>query len=277
MQGRNRLVALAAAGGIATLGLAVGPATHAFASPSGYCSDGQGEVIEQPLVSTPNLYVAVGVGKDGQLTFPHVVLCYATGQPNSTSPEIAGGAFVVTANPSTSSPWATVWTQSDPTAADQVNFSVGAAPTYTVTPAPAGSTGDEITVVAPITVCPSPACSSLTPGVGPTGVIVGQLTPVTEPGVGVGYQVSNVAVYVDGVLLAEYNPAAVGAYVNPLGAIEDSVNLSPGGPCVGSVCGPEAYVGTTGSSVAGVQLLGTPVSVAPPPECVHNPGSYTCP
>jgi hypothetical protein len=69
-----------------------------------------------------------------------------------------------------------------------------------------------------------------------------------------------------------------GAYVDPFGAIEESLDLSQGGPCSSGYCVPKGYLGTTGNNLLGFTVLGIPINVAPPKVCpYYNPNTSYCP
>jgi hypothetical protein len=154
-------------------------------------------------------------------------------------------------------------------------------PTVTQTPGPPGSTGETLTVNIPFTVCFG-ACNTGSTTLGSTGLFVGQLTQVATPGLGVGYQLSLLQVYVNGILVENLQNAAVWAYVNPFGAVAQSLSLPQGGPCVVGVCTPGAgvptgYVMTTNNPVVGFAIPGVGTFNVPIGHvCLYNNG-MSCP
>jgi len=300
----GRLLTIASAGTLAAAGLAVIAPAHALAGygPSLACEDNnaatgwnghQGQADDIPLLGGP--YGAGGMSFPVTLGLEvttdrglHVALCYSTSPYASTGGEVSGGAIAVDAlNPGGGAVWSnpdgnTVNASCMPDSVPQgVSLACEAAtsPSYSIAPGAAGTTGDVISVNVPFTVCFG-GCSGTSAGLAPTGLLVGQLVPVSQPGVGVGYQLQTLQVYVDGVLVVNEAPQAAGAYVDPFSAVEESLDFSQGGPCTGAVCVPQGYVGTTGSNVAGFELLGASYNVGGPltKQCVYwNPSTNRCP
>jgi hypothetical protein len=262
-------------------GAAIGAplAAHA-AGTSQYCNDGLGNEYREVTILTTPITLAVEIGSGGSLLNPNVGICYATSPEGTTSPQTAGGSFAVAGNPYGSNPTIGVGSTSDSNSAEQVNGGANATPTYSITPGPAGSTGDVISVTIPFTVCLGP-CTGTGTGLNPTGVLVGQLVPVAQPGIGVGYTLQSLDVFVNGTVVFHEAPTTLaGAYVNPFGAVEESLDISQGGPCTGIACVPQGYVGTTGANYAGISILGVPVNVGGPltKQCVYwNPSTNRCP
>ena len=218
----------------------------------------------------------------------HVALCYSTSPYGSTGGEVSGGAVAFDAlTPASSATWsnpsantvnAACLPDSQPQG-EQISCQVASSPTYAVTPGPAGSTGDIISVAIPFSVCFG-GCTGSGAAVAPTGLLVWQLVPVAEPGIGVGYTLNSLQVFVDGTPIVDQAPGAVGAYANPFGAVEESLNFSQGGPCTGVVCVPQGYIGTTGNNVAGFSVLGVFFNVSGPltKQCLYwNPSTNGCP
>lgn len=281
----------------------VGPA-HAFAGwgASTICEDNNaaagwkgtyGQADDIPILGGPYglggssfpVTLAVEIATDRGL---HVALCYGTSPYGSPSGEPSGGAFSFDALTPASNP-----TWSNPSAnavnaacipdgvpqGEAISCQVASNPTYAVTPGPAGTTGDIVTVAIPFTVCFG-GCTGSGAAVAPTGLLVGQLVPVAEPGIGAGYTLQSLLVYVDGSIIIDEAPTPVGAYVDPFGAVEQSLDFSQGGPCTGAVCVPQGYVGTTGNNVAGFSILGVSYNVGGPltKQCVYwNPSTNRCP
>lgn len=279
---RKRFMAMTAAGGLAAIGAGVAPVTHVAASPSQNCNDGTGNEYKEITLSTnPTLAVEIGSygayqGDPAALEHPHVAICYATGPEGSTSPETAGGYVTLDElNGALGSVGAGA--ASDPNAAEQLNGGADLTPSYTLTPGPAGTVGDLITASIPFTICVGP-CTGTGAGLNPTGLLVGQLVPTSEPGIGVGYSLQSLQVFVNGALvLNEPTLTVAGAYANPFGAVAESLNLSQGGPCFLNVCVPNGYVETTGTNVAGFQIAGIALNVPVPKECVYSNPNGACP
>jgi hypothetical protein len=287
MRLRSRLLSITAAGGLVALALGVGPATHAFAATA--CDDSIGnEYKEVSIAGGPNSAIpgmpftlAAEIGDGGTLLDPHVGVCFGTNteaQNAAGQPEAAGGeVFIEALNPASGdgihTGAALFW---DPNSNVKANTTASTAPTYALNPGPAGTTGDTITLSIPFTVCFG-ACTATGTNVNPTGLLVGQLVPQVEPGLGVGYQLSTLQVWANGVLLVSAPPSTTGAYVNPFGAVAQSLNLSQGGPCIVGTCLPDGYVETTGSSIAGFQILGVPVNITVPKECAYSNPNGQCP
>jgi hypothetical protein len=298
MRLRTRALACTAAGAVAITGLVSLGSIHALAG-SGFstvCNDnnppagwtgayGVGDDI--PLIGGPYgaggsaapITLGVEISTAGSL---HVALCYSTSPYASTTGEATGGAIAVDLlNPPS---WSN---QGGNTAAASCNPDqnpqgaalaclVATKPTYSITPGSSGQSGDTITVNVPFTVCLG-GCTSSGVSVNPTGVFVAQLVPAAEPGIGVGYQMGASQVWVDGLLVGAGPVGPTGAYVNPFGAIVQSLDFSQGGPCLVGVCVPKGYVETTGTPVAGIQLLGTSINVFVPKECIYTNPSGQCP
>jgi len=289
MRRRSRLLSITAAGGLALAGLAVAPLTHAFAATG--CDDTAGnEYKEVSIAGGSNSAIpgmpftlAAEIGDGGTVLDPHVGVCFGTNteaQNAAGQPEVAGGAIFIDAlNPASNDGFSTganlLW---DSGSNVKAPAEATTTPSYAIVPGPAGGTGDTIALSIPFTVCFGP-CSGSAPGLNPTGLLVGQLAPAPEPGIGIGYSLQSLDVYVNGALVFHEQPTTVaGAYVDPFGAVEESLNFSQGGPCSSGVCVPQGYVGTTGSNLVGFTVMGFPVSVAPPKACpYYNPNTDYCP
>ncbi len=297
----RRLLTIAMATGVATAGLAFAAPARVLAGygSSTACEDNNpstgwsghfGSTDDIPILGGPYgaggssfpMTLGVEIATDQGL---HVALCYSTSPYNTTGGEVTGGAVAVDAltpqtwsNPADNRVNAACVPDSV-SQGEQVSCEVGTNPTYTVTPGGAGTTGDVISVNVPFTVCFG-GCSGSAAGLAPTGLLVGQLAPVSEPGIGAGYALQSLQVYVNGTLLVSEQPNAVGAYADPFGAVEESLDFAQGGPCIGVACEPNGYVGTTGSNVAGISLLGQTYNVGGPltKQCVYwNPSTNRCP
>lgn len=280
MKMKRALVAISAAG-LGAAAVAVLPMTHVAAGswPSTACEDASGN-DDVPIMTSPfTLGVEIaspalaGVGFGGYNGTNYVTLCYSTTPYGSPAPEITGGQL----HAGVSNGGSVIAYCAPDSNQQAVALSCGATlgPTYTLTPGPPGSLGDTITVSIPFGVC-LPQCTGTTLGVGATGILVGQLTPISEPGIGIGYQLSSLQVDADGTAVS-IPVGPTGAYVNPFGAIIDNLSLSQGGPCVLGTCVPGGYVEIPGGNVAGVQLDGTAFNVALPKECVYSNPNGQCP
>ncbi len=273
----RRLLTIAMATGVATTALAVAaPAGAHAAGPSQYCNDGLGnEWREIPIITSPVL-VAIEIGSDGTPLNPYVAVCYGTAPEGSTSPQAAGGYVAVDANPYGNTPSVSAASVSDPNSAEQLNLGGGAAPTYTLTPGPAGSTGDTVNFAIPVAIC-SGQCLNANPAVNPTGLIVGQLTPQAGPAgsVGAAYQLTSLDVYVDGIQVAGSTLEVGGAFVNTSQAGYSLRSDPVNGPCALSVCAPiYGYVDTTGTPLLTLDLPVTDQSLTlgAPAECLYHFG-----
>jgi hypothetical protein len=269
--------------------LAVIPATHAFAATG--CDDGGGnEYREVSIAGGPNSAIpgmpftlAAEIGDGGTLLDPHVGVCFGTNteaQNSAGQPEAAGGAIFIDAlNPASNDGFSTganlLWDSNSNVKAPAETTTT---PTYAIVPGPAGTTGDTIALSIPFSVCFGP-CSGGTPGLNPTGLLVGQLAPAPQPGIGIGYTLSSLVVYVNGVTVASFGGVSLaGAYVDPFGAIEQTLDFSQGGPCTAVACEPQGYIGTTGNNLVGFTVLGVPFNYAPPKTCAYwNPSTNHCP
>ncbi len=306
---KRHLLTITAAGGVALAGLAVAAPTHVFAG-NGYsttCNDnnppagwtgqyGVGDDI--PLIGGPygvggtGAPMTLGVEASDANGTLHVALCYSTSPYNSTGGETTGDAIALDllGAPSWSDPQgSTAQVSCNPDNNPQgVALSCLAAttPSYSVTGQP-GTTGYAISVNIPFTVCFG-GCTGSGAGVAPTGLFVGQLVPVPEPGIGFGYKVQSLQVYVNGALIANFPPITLaGAYINPFGLVEESLDVHSGGPCSAGFCVPAGYIGTTGANAAGFQILGIPVDLGggyipftsiPTKQCLYyNPSTSYCP
>ena len=281
----RKVLSIISAGGLAVVGMAIASPTHAFAgtgNASTQCEDGVGnDDLPSPLFVTNPITLGVqiaspalaGEGLGGGSGGTYVGLCYATGSYNNIGPEITGGIIGVGVGPGTQA-GAVCYPDTNPQGV-VISCSAATAPTFSVSPGPAGSSGDLVTVNVPFTVCFG-SCNSTGAGLAPTGLLVGQLTPVAEPGIGVGYQLSNVQVYVNGVLVVNTS-AQAGAYVNPFGAVADSLNFAQGGPCLANECVPDGYIETTGNAVAGFQVQGLSFNIPVPKECLYTNPAGQCP
>jgi hypothetical protein len=299
----RRLLSIATAGGLAGAGLLTVAPVHVFAGSgaSTTCSDNNaaagwsghyGTTDDIPLLGGPYgaggssfpMTLGVEIATDQGL---HVALCYSTSPYSSTGGQVSGGAIAVDALTPPSGVW------SNPTAnkvnavcmpdatpqGEQLSCQAATSPTYSITPGPAGSTGDVISVNVPFTVCFG-GCSGSSAALAPTGLLVGQLVPVAQPGIGVGYTLQSLQVIVNGVVVVNQTPSPAAAYVDPFRAVEESLDFTQGGPCTGAVCVPQGYVGTTGNNVAGFSLLGISYNVGGPltKQCVYwNPSTNRCP
>jgi hypothetical protein len=274
---RNRLVTFGVAGSLACLGAGLAPVGHVHAAT--ICDDGGGNEWKEvnlmgPLGSLAPISLAAEIGDGGSPANLHVGLCYGTNseaQNAAGQPELAGGYTIVDVLNPTSNDGAptAVGMGWDPNSTLQFNWRAGTAPTYTVTP---GAVGDTISISIPIGICLA-GCNTTPVGVGPTGVLVYQLTPQPEPGIGLGYTLTGVQVAVDGITLVNQNVGPTGAYVNPFVSVLKSLDPTQGGPCVAGVCVPKGYVETS-APVAGIQLLGLTVDV---PKCLYSNPSGQCP
>lgn len=282
MNQRRKVLSLVIAGALGVFGMLAGSASHAFAGyyPSNACST-TNDSIDVPIINSPiTLGVQIGSpslprpGGHGGETY--VGLCYSTSPNGYDGSETTGGDIQVGFTPSTSAPAAEAGCIPDQQAQGvAVNCTALAAPTYSVTPG-TGLAGDTITVSIPFSLYLGQGVSDQ-PTLSPTGVLVGQLQPYAEPGSGVGYQLSFLQVWADGILLVSAPPSTAGAYVNPFGVAAESLNISQGGPCLEGVCIPAGYVESTGNPVAGVQLLNQSFNVAVPKNCVYTNPSGQCP
>jgi hypothetical protein len=276
---KRHLLTLTAAAGLAATGLAVAAPTHVFAQPSQNCNDGGGnEYREIPLITSP-VVLAIEYGANNSALYPSIGICYVTSPWGTTTPETAGGMVWLHPNPySNPAEPVFVGSASDPNAAVQANGTATLDAGYSITPGGAGSTGNTITLNIPFSVCVGP-CTGSGAGLNPTGVLVGQLTPTPQPGIGAGYALQSLQVWVNGSLILNETPTTVaGAYVDPFSAVEQSLDFSQGGPCSSGVCVPKGYAGTTGNNLVGFTVLGVPVNIAPPKTCpYYNPNTSYCP
>lgn len=297
----RRLLTIVAASGVATAGIALAAPQHVLAGygSSTTCEDNNpatgwsghfGSTDDIPLLGGPYgaggasfpMTLGVEVATDQGL---HVALCYSTSPFNSPGGEVTGGAIALDAlmpptwsNPAGNTVNAACVPDSEPQG-EELSCEAATSPSYSLSQGPAGTTGDVISVNVPFTVCFG-GCSGNSAAVAPTGLLVGQLMPVSEPGIGIGYALQSLQVFVNGELLVNEQPSAAGAYVDPFGAVEESLDFSQGGPCTGAVCVPQGYVGTTGNDVAGFTILGSSFNVGGPltKQCVYwNPSSNRCP
>lgn len=297
----RRFLTIATASGVAMAGLALAAPTHVFAGTgvSQFCEDqnpatgwngSYGQADDIPILGGPygaggsSFPVTLGVelSTNGGL---HAALCYSTSPYGSAGGEVTGGAIGLDAltgatwtNPGANEVNASCTPDSMPQG-EQIACQAATNPTYAVSPGPAGTAGDVISVNVPFSVCFG-GCSGTSAALAPTGLLIGQLAPIAEPGIGVGYSVQSMQLYVNGVLVANEAPQAAGAYVDPFGAVEESLDFSQGGPCTGAICVPQGYVGTTGNDVAGFTVLGDSFNVGGPltKQCVYwNPSTNRCP
>lgn len=274
----KRAAALAGAVAMsAGLIIAIPHAAFAGTGSSQFCSDGAGN-DDLPLTVTDPITVGVEVLSAPADLDAAVAVCYSTTPTGYTGSETTGGYVFLRTRKTTSPP--PVWGACIPdtnTAGLSLGCTFDVTPTYSVTPGPAGSTGDTITVAVPFAVCVG-QCEGASPGLLPTGVIVGTLEPIPGPGTGAAYQVTSVQVYVNGAQVYSHEGVPVGAYLNPFGQVEQ--NLSSSGPCVLSVCAPLAgYVEVTGQQPLLVLYLpdGTILPVTPPKQCLYANPSTACP
>jgi hypothetical protein len=234
------------------------------------------------LKSPITLGVEVGALDPSATGRGHIAICYSTNPYGSTNPSVSGGEIAVDlltgadyTNPSGNTANVACYPDAVPEGVP-ISCEAGSTPTATISHGPSGTTVDVITVSVPFTVCAG-ACRVGAVNVGSTGVLVGQLSPVTEPGTGVGYQLSLLQVVVDGVTVVNATPGPTGAFVAPFQAVAESLDFSQGGPCFVGKCVPAGYVETTGSDVAGFQVLGIPFNVAVPKLCLYSNPSGSCP
>ncbi len=286
---RRHVFAFTAAAGLAVAGLAVAAPTHVFAgSASGFCEDNgagfpDGDI---PIMTSPFTLGlqfgspatgAVGYGGGPSNNSTWLQLCFAPAPNNATSEPFGGffGGGVYNLTPQSAAVGESCI--SDTTATVQVNCQVGATPSYAITPGPAGSAGDLITVTIPFQVCLGPCAVAGTAAVQSTGVLVGQLTPVSTPGIGAGYQLSMLQVWVNGVEVVNLPGASVSAYVDPFSAVAQNITLFGGSTCVAGVCPAGGYLMTTNNPVVGFSIPGIGSFSEPiGHECLYNSGT-TCP
>lgn len=278
MRLKSRLLSLTAASGLAATVLAAGPAQHVLAgppgAPSGYCNDGIGQEFEVPILTSP-ITLAVELGSNGSQTHPHLGLCYSTTPEGSSNGEAAGGSagyYVDLGNPT----GVNVYSFSDPGAAIQASTDDTVAPTWSIVPGTNGTTGDTIAVSIPFSLCLG-GCDTFSPTINPTGLLIGQLVPVAHPGIGAVYELASLQVIVNGVTVVSAPDIPAGAWVDPFGAVADSLSLQQGGPCILNECVPQGYVETTGTTVAEVRILGHSEDVTPPKKCLYTNPQGQCP
>jgi hypothetical protein len=232
-----------------------------------------------PILSSP-ITLALEVGHDGSLANPHVEVCYATTPESYSGGETAGGA--IGAYALCQDCYAPIEAYSYPDnegPSVQVN---GVAdlwyPTFTVTPGPAGTTGDTITVDIPVLVCSGQCYVYGSEHAGSTGLLVGRLQGQPAPGqYGVSYQLTSLQLWVNGAKVLDLTPAQAGAGLNPFGQVSESLG-SPGSPCLLGVCAPiGGYVETTGAApLLVLQVGGSTVPVGVPKTCLYS-NNAPCP
>lgn len=280
MNWKHRAVGVAAAAALSVAALgATSPARALAGSWTQYCWD-------NPVTSggddVPILTGEGGVWLAAEVGGKHLSLCISTANPQSTTtPEAVGEDITVNIlggdganDPNT----VDALCLPDSTANGVVaTCQAATAPSASVSPGPAGTTGDVVTVNVPFTLCLGQECQRPQAGLAATGLLVGQLTPVAEPGIGAGYQLSSLSAYVNGIQVFAASPNA-GAFVDPFAAIAENLDTSQGGPCLVGNCVPDGYVETTGTApIAGVQLLGQSFPVTVPRQCVYSNPNGQCP
>ena len=264
--GRKRIcgVVLASMVPAAIWGLSAGP-VDAGTGPSQTCDTGT------RVLTTP---VTVAAIVTGSTSAPAVQVCYSTTPDGQTGGEATGGSVLVGATLTGTTVTTTAQCSPDPSA----NITVGCNPTGSVAPTYAltgpSASGATISVSIPFQLCVG-QCAGAAPSTGLTGVVVGQLQPLTPPTgtTGVGYQLTGVTVYVAGTAVPVGGTTA-GAYTNPN---QVAYSLVPSSPCLLGECLPlTGYVETTGGPLlVVVSPLGS-LPVAVPATCLYNNG-MACP
>ena len=252
------------------LGMASHSTMPASADFSDWCSDGypsdapQLNILEWPVKVGIEIWTSVPAG----------AVCYSTA-PSGVP--LAGGAVstAVVVNPSTSpSAWARLACYSDSGVqvplGCEAQVSAGTGPSIT-------SYGDGTHAVSlPFSVCAA-VCVNGAPNVQKTGVVLGTLDPISGPGTGVGYRLSNVAVYVNGLLVVSTPVDIGGAFLDPHLPGLSTPSISGGSPCtIGNVCVPTfaGMLGITGATTTVTLYLpvagGVSVPVTVPSTCLLN-------
>ena len=166
------------------------------ANPSDWCGDGTPGETEKTLLTSP-VYIGISVNPANNF----YELCYRT---DPTLPGVAKGATVVMAAPKPSPNGGGVWLYcaSDPGVQEPIdcNQTISANATPSTSGTSAGTGGATIGVQIPFQVCTG-GCTTGSPNLAQTGLLVGALTPIPGPAdsLGTGYRVSRVEVWINGV------------------------------------------------------------------------------
>lgn len=210
----------------------------------------------------------------------HVGLCHGTGAPADN--KTAGGHTYVKVVPTSDGATVRANSWSDPNAANQVNVSSQATPTYSLSTG-GTSGGQALTFKVPVVVCSGPCQPGTQPADGTNGLIVGTVrqTPAPSSGTSAAYGITGLCVKVDGTTVLGSCDSGVG---DAGLTMEDNccMHLEPGtpGPCLLSVCGPSYnFIQTNDGHVMTLYVPGlTPIPVYGVHTCLYTKDANTaCP
>jgi hypothetical protein len=270
------LVVLSLLGGL----LALSPFAPAKATTSGNCTDSWPSLSVQLVSGDFGLPLWLGFESgafDGRPD--HAGVCYGTGAPGDG--KTAGGFAEFYALQQPNGVSVNLRNTSDPNAANQVNASANASPTYSVSPGGTGG-GQALTFTIPVTVCSGPCQPTNQPLDGTNGVVVGRIVQTPSGGTSAAYRVDNLCVQVDGTTVLGRCDGVVLADTGVTTTGTDPTNTWPAtpGPCVVGFCAPNYdYIGTTGNQIATIYVHGLgPIPVYGVHTCLYQKdASIQCP